>query len=57
MDVFFCVIFGYSGGKVKDLCDILVYFVVDDMQIVEDMQVIVGYMVMQWLYENKFVVE
>jgi len=27
------------------------------MQIAEDMQVIVGHMVMQWLYENKPAVE
>ncbi|ALU91457.1 sedoheptulose 7-phosphate isomerase [Herbaspirillum rubrisubalbicans M1] len=57
MDVISCAILGYSGGKAKALCDIPIHFAVDDMQIAEDMQVIVGHMVMQWLYENKPAVE
>jgi D-sedoheptulose 7-phosphate isomerase len=29
-----------------------IHFPVDDMQIAEDLQLIIGHMVMQWLYEN-----
>lgn len=53
MSVTSCAILGYSGGKAKELCDIPVHFAIDDMQIAEDMQVIVGHMVMQWLHENR----
>ncbi|MCS6763653.1 MAG: SIS domain-containing protein [Candidatus Protistobacter heckmanni] len=45
-------ILGYSGGKCCDLVDIPIHFAVDDMQISEDMQVIVGHMLMQWLWAN-----
>jgi len=57
MGVKTCGILGYSGGKAKALCDVPIHFAIDDMQIAEDMQLIVGHMVMQWLYENKPVVE
>lgn len=46
-------ILGYSGGKAKTLADIPIHFPVDDMQISEDMQLVVGHMVMQWLYGNR----
>ena len=46
-------ILGYSGGKAKDLADNSIHFAVDDMQISEDMQLVVGHMVMQWLYRNQ----
>jgi D-sedoheptulose 7-phosphate isomerase len=46
-------ILGYSGGKAKALADVPVHFAVDDMQLSEDMQLIVGHMVMQWLYQNQ----
>ena len=44
---------GYKGGKAKALADMSIHFVVDDMQISEDMQLIVGHMIMQWLYQNR----
>jgi len=47
-----CAILGYSGGKCKSLADQAIHFPIDDMQIAEDMQLIVGHMIMQWLYEN-----
>ena len=43
---------GYSGGKCKELADIPIHFAVDDMQISEDAQLIVGHMLMQWLREK-----
>jgi D-sedoheptulose 7-phosphate isomerase len=46
-------ILGYSGGKAKTLADVAIHFAVDDMQIAEDMQLIVGHMLMQWLYLNR----
>lgn len=45
-------ILGYSGGKCKGLADIPIHFAVDDMQISEDAQLIVGHMLMQWLREK-----
>jgi D-sedoheptulose 7-phosphate isomerase len=45
-------ILGYSGGKAKALADVPIHFAVDDMQISEDTQMIVGHMIMQWLYEH-----
>lgn len=46
-------ILGFSGGKAKTLTDVPIHFPVEDMQISEDMQLIVGHMVMQWLYANQ----
>ncbi len=42
-------ILGYAGGSCKGLVDIPIHFAVDDMQIAEDAQLIVGHMLMQWL--------
>jgi D-sedoheptulose 7-phosphate isomerase len=44
---------GFSGGKCKQLADVPIHFPVNDMQIVEDLQIIVGHMLMQWLYQNR----
>lgn len=46
-------ILGYSGGKCKELADVPLHFPVDDMQIAEDLQLIVGHMLMQWLFSNR----
>jgi D-sedoheptulose 7-phosphate isomerase len=46
-------ILGYSGGKAKAMSDVPIHFAVDDMQIAEDMQLVVGHMIMQWLYQNR----
>jgi D-sedoheptulose 7-phosphate isomerase len=32
-----------------NLADVSVHFAIDDMQIAEDMQLLVGHMVMRWL--------
>lgn len=48
-----CAILGYSGGKAKAMADLPIHFAVDDMQIAEDLQLVVGHMLMQWLYENR----
>jgi D-sedoheptulose 7-phosphate isomerase len=52
MDVTSFAILGYSGGRCKPLADVAIHFPIDDMQISEDLQLIVGHMIMQWLYAN-----
>ena len=42
-------ILGFSGGKCKELADVAIHFPVDDMQLSEDLQLVVGHMLMQWL--------
>lgn len=46
-------ILGYTGGKCKSVADVSIHFPVDDMQIAEDMQLVVGHMLMKWLYQNR----
>jgi D-sedoheptulose 7-phosphate isomerase len=46
-------ILGFSGGKSLKLADVPIHFAIDDMQIAEDMQLIVGHMIMQWLYAQR----
>lgn len=45
-------ILGYTGGKCRELADIPIHFAVNDMQISEDAQLIVGHMLMQWLRDK-----
>lgn len=45
-------ILGYSGGKCLGLADVPIHFPVNDMQICEDLQLVVGHMMMQWLCAN-----
>ena len=40
---------GFSGGKVKDLSDVSVHFPVNDMQVVEDLHLSFGHIVMKSL--------
>ena len=53
MGVKSCAILGYSGGECKSLADLSIHFAVDDMQIAEDMQLVVGHLLMKWLYQNR----
>ena len=53
MNVKSYAILGFTGGKSKDIADVAIHFPINDMQIAEDMQVIVGHMLMQWLYLNR----
>jgi D-sedoheptulose 7-phosphate isomerase len=43
----------FSGGECLALADVVLHFKVDDMQIAEDMQLIVGHMVLQALVEAR----
>lgn len=46
-------ILGFSGGAAKNLAQVALHFPVNDMQISEDLQLIVGHMMMQWLYARR----
>lgn len=46
-------ILGYSGGKAKTLANHPIHVAIDDMQISEDLQLIIGHMLMQWLYQRR----
>ena len=46
-------ILGYDGGACKALADVAIHFAVDDMQIAEDMQMIVGHMMVQALAQAR----
>jgi len=46
-------ILGFTGGKCKKLVDVPIHFPINDMQIAEDLQIVVGHMLMQWLYINR----
>lgn len=45
-------ILGYTGGKCKEIAQYPIHFKIDDMQIAEDLQLIVGHICMQWLCEQ-----
>lgn len=46
-------VLAFSGGKCKDIADVAIHFAVNDMQIAEDTQLVVGHLCMQWLNKNK----
>ena len=46
-------VLGFSGGKAKAMVDVPIHVAVDDMQISEDLQLVIGHMLMQWLYEHR----
>ena len=45
-------ILGYSGGAALGLSDIPIHFPINDMQIAEDLQIIVGHMLMRQLFKQ-----
>lgn len=49
MGVHSVAVVGYDGGVARDLADTCVHIAVDDMQLAEDMQLVIGHMLMQWL--------
>lgn len=46
-------ILAFSGGRCRELADTAIHFEIDDMQVAEDTQLIVGHLCMQWLNSNK----
>ena len=53
IEVFSFAILGFKGGKCINYADEAIHFSIDDMQIAEDTQLIVGHLCMQWLTRNK----
>lgn len=45
-------VLGYGGGRVKNMLDLPIHFPINDMQISEDMQLIVGHMIMRALCDE-----
>jgi len=45
-------ILGFSGGKCKEVAKHPLHFAINDMQIAEDLQLIIGHMIMQWLCDG-----
>lgn len=45
-------ILGYTGGRSLSLADNPIHFAVEDMQVSEDLQIMVGHMLSQWLLAN-----
>jgi D-sedoheptulose 7-phosphate isomerase len=46
-------VLGYDGGRCREMADTVVHFAVADMQIAEDLQLVVGHMLMQWLQQHR----
>jgi D-sedoheptulose 7-phosphate isomerase len=46
-------VLGFTGGKAKAMADVPIHIPVDDMQIAEDAQLIIGHMLMQWLSQHR----
>jgi D-sedoheptulose 7-phosphate isomerase len=45
-------VIGFDGGRAKTLCDQSIHVPVKDMQLSEDVQLIIGHMMMQWLRKH-----
>jgi D-sedoheptulose 7-phosphate isomerase len=45
-------ILAFSGGRCKELAQHPIHFDIDDMQIAEDLQLVIGHICMQWLCAN-----
>ena len=45
-------ILGYSGGEYLGIADHAIHIPINDMQLSEDAQIVIGHMLMQWLYTN-----
>ncbi len=46
-------VLGFDGGKAKSMCDVPIHFAIDDTQIAEDVQLILGHMIMQHLHAHR----
>ncbi len=45
-------ILAFTGGRCKEVAQSPIHFEIDDMQVAEDLQLVVGHMCMQWLFAN-----
>jgi len=46
-------IVGYDGGRARELADVTIHAAIDDMQVAEDLQLMIGHMILQWLRRNQ----
>jgi len=46
-------ILAFDGGQCRELADLAIHFPINDMQIAEDTQLIIGHLCMQWLNSHK----
>lgn len=46
-------IVGFDGGKASKIAEVVIHSPLNDMQISEDMQLIIGHVLMQWLWMNR----
>ncbi len=46
-------ILGFTGGSSLKLAQTPIHVAIDDMQISEDLQMIIGHLLMQWLYDKR----
>ena len=53
LDIQSFAILAFTGGRCLELADIPIHFAIDDMQIAEDTQLVVGHLCMQWLNAHK----
>ena len=45
-------ILAFTGGRCKEIAQYPIHFDIDDMQIAEDLQLVIGHICMQWLCAN-----
>jgi len=48
-------ILGYTGGRCKEIAQHPIHFEINDMQVAEDLQLVVGHVCMQWLCDSSVV--
>ena len=48
-------ILGYTGGRCREIAQHPIHFEIDDMQVAEDLQLVVGHVCMQWLCDSSVV--
>ena len=53
MNVKSYAILGFDGGECKKIANHSIHMEINDMQLSEDFQLIVGHMLMKWLYNSK----
>ena len=53
MEIYSYAILAFSGGRCLEKANCPIYFPINDMQIAEDTQLIIGHLCMQWLSQNK----
>jgi len=46
-------VLGFEGGKCLELADTSIHFPINDMQIAEDLQMVVGHIIMKWLKKSR----